>query len=242
MDRRFDYGQKIVLAVEFARQPRQIDNLPASYARFQRMPIADVVREFSATQGLFARLFGMGKFRKVLDHQMGYWEKAIAAGQHAFVHYAIGSEAEMSAAFARLKGDGFAMLGLYHVEPQSSAYPFGFPTGTVPDHWFLGQERAAGKDSIFWFNFFPAQPYLFETTFAIWAVFQTQRLKGKGECNQLVSADGPVIANGISEFVQVNLNRFTSLAGFFQSARNAGQHTFTVNPGYRWYGMLLHKI
>jgi hypothetical protein len=40
----------------------------------------------------------------------------------------------------------------------------------------------------------------------------------------------------------VNLNRFTSLSGFFNAAHDAGKHTFTIDPDYLWYGMLLRKV
>ena len=46
----------------------------------------------------------------------------------------------------------------------------------------------------------------------------------------------------VDDFVQVNLNRFTSLPGFFNAAHEAGKHTFTVDPDYLWYGMLLSKL
>ena len=134
-----------------------------------------------------------------------------------------------------LKGDGggFTLLGVYHVEPQCSAYPFSFPFGDTPDHWRLGEHFSLTEDSVFWFNFFPEQPYLFEKTFAVWALFQMLQLTGRGENNQLVAFDGreSLIAQGVSDFVQVNLNRFTSLPGFFNAAHEAGKQTFTVDPG-----------
>ena len=43
-------------------------------------------------------------------------------------------------------------------------------------------------------------------------------------------------------FVQVNLNRFTSLSGFLASARAAGDRSFTPDPEYRWSGMLLRHV
>jgi hypothetical protein len=33
----------------------------------------------------------------------------------------------------------------------------------------------------------------------------------------------------------------TSLPDFFNAAHEAGKHTFTVDPDYRWFGMLLRK-
>ncbi|MGO9698021.1 MAG: hypothetical protein ACLPX7_02020 [Xanthobacteraceae bacterium] len=70
------------------------------------------------------------------------------------------------------------------------------------------------------------------------------RLKERAENDQLVSSEGKerMIAQDISEFVQVNLNRFTSLSGFFNAAREAGEHTFTDDTDYVWYGMLLRKL
>ena len=104
--------------------------------------------------------------------------------------------------------------------------------------------RGCTSDSVFWFNFFPAQPHLFLKTFAVWVLFNGfQDLEGC-ECNQLVASEGPtrLLSSGVDPFVQVNLNRFTSLTGFWNSAREAGKNTFTVDPEYTWYGMLLKRL
>jgi len=157
MDRRFDYNQKVLLAVEFADAPRRIDGMPASYARFKRLSIPDVVRAFDESHNLFTQLLAGRKFQNVLEQHMGYWEKRVPDGKQCFVHYAIGTEDVITGAFNRLKGDGgtFTLLGTYHLEPQSSAYPFSFPFGNTPDHWHLGECFSLTDDSIFWFNFFP---------------------------------------------------------------------------------------
>ena len=75
-------------------------------------------------------------------------------------------------------------------------------------------------------------------------LFQMLDLEGRGENNQLVASvgEGRLIAHGVDEFVQVNLNRFTSLPAFFNAAHEAGKHTFTVDPDYLWYGMLMNKL
>ena len=78
---------------------------------------------------------------------MGYWEERVPDGKHCFVHYAIGTDDVITAAFDRLKAGGsFVLLGIYHVEPQSSAYPYSFPSGTTPDHWRLGQYFSLTND------------------------------------------------------------------------------------------------
>jgi hypothetical protein len=246
VDRKFDYAQKILLAVEYADAPRRLEGMPAGYALFRRLSIPEVVRALAETQSLSVPPIGGGEFRNMLDQHMGYWEKRLPDGKHCFVHYAIGTDDVITAAFDRLKGDGgsFVLLGIYHVEPQSSAYPYSFPVGTTPDHLRLGQYFSLTNDSVFWFNFFPEQPYLFERTFAVWARFQLLRLKERAENNQLVFWEGKerLIVQGISDFVQVNLNRFTSLSGFLNAAREAGEHTFTGDTEYVWYGMLLRKL
>jgi hypothetical protein len=247
MDRHFDYQQKILLAVEFADQPRAIEDLPPSYTVFQRVGIPEVKRAFEQKAGAMARSVDADQFGKVLDERMGYWEKHVPAGKQCFVHYAIGSEPAVDAAYARLKEDrGLSMVGVYHVEPQSSAYPASFPLGPAPDHLHPGKTNSYNKESIFWFNFFPAQPYVFEKTFSIWALFVVYAWTDGGGCNQLVALEDAgarrLTAHGIDEFVQVNLNRFGSLLGYFESAREAGKNTFSVDPDYTWYGMLLRKV
>lgn len=245
MNRHFDYAQKILLAVEFADRPRRLDGLPPASFVFRRIALPEVERAFAETHNLVARLFGAARFHRVLDEHMGYWERRVPAGAQCFVHYSIGPADEIDAAFARVRdAGGWALCGVYHVEPQSSAYPFAFPLGAAPDHMHLGEPRTFGEQSVFWFNFFPAQPHLFEKTFAIWALFALFSGREGGECNQLVASDGDdhLRVDGVDPFVQVNLNRFTSMLGYFASAHEAGRHTFTVDPEYRWYGMLLRRV
>lgn len=246
MDRHFDYTQKILVAVEFAAAPRHLSDMPATYSLFQRIAIPEVVRTFAEVESLFVRLIAGRQFQSVLEHHMGYWEKRVPAGLHCYVHYAIGSEAEILRTFTRLKGESqpWVVLGIYHMEPQSSGYPFAFPSREAPSHWNLGETCGLTKESVFWFNFFPAQPYLFEKTFVVWSLFAMYQGRERGECNQLVAGEGldRLVSNGVDDFVQVNLNRFTNMVGYFNSAHEAGKHTFTVDPEYLWYGMLLRKI
>lgn len=246
MDRAFDHTQKILLAVEFAASPRALSDMPPSYAAFQRLAIPEVVKAFDESESLFVRLLAGRKFETNLNQHMGYWEKRVPPGQQCFVHYAIGRDEVIAPAFERLKAEGgWTLLGVYHTEPQSSAYPASFPTGPAPYHWAPEDPPLAfTPESIFWFNFFPAQPVLFEKTFAVWALFQMYAHRERGECNQLCAweGEGRLVVDGVDPFVQVNLNRFTSLPGYFNAAHEAGRHTFTLDADYLWYGMLLRKL
>jgi hypothetical protein len=239
MDRSFDYTQKILVAVEIGAEPLRLTGMPPTYAVFQRLSLAEIARAAGEAGAHPA-------FQAMVARHMSYWEERIPAGQRLFVHYAIGGDEAVTAAFHRLAAaaDRWTSLGVYHVEPQSSGYPASFPARPAPMHWSLGEERALTKGSIFWFNFFPAQPYLFEKTFATWVSFQALKSAAGVECNQLVAWEGEdrSRARGVDVFVQVNLNRFTSLAGFFGSAHDAGEQSFTGDHEYRWYGMLLREI
>lgn len=239
MDRSFDYTQKILVAVEIGAEPLQLTDVSATHAVFQQMSLAEIAQAAGA-RGADPGFHGM------VDRHMSYWEERIPARQRCFVHYQMGEHERVVRSFERLAAtaDRFTLLGVYHLEPQSSAYPASFPGGPAPSQWPLGETRALTQDSIFWFNFFPAQPYLFEKTFASWASFQTLKLAAGGECNQLVNAkgEGRLRAHGVDEFVQVNLNRFTSLAGFFASAHDAGDSSFSIDHDYIWYGMLLRPV
>jgi len=245
MDRQFDYTQKILLAIEFAATPTRMEDMPASYALFRRIPIADILRGIAAANLPIPPAHGEA-FQQVLHHHMGYWDSHVPAGQQCFVHYAIASDAVIARLFDRLRADShrFVLLGVYHVEPQCSAYPGSFPMGKTPDHWHLGEHFALTRDSVFWFNFFPAQPYLFEKTFTVWTSYQLLRLRQRGENNQLVAADDAdrIIARHVAPFVQVNLNRFTSIPGFVLAGQEAGKQTFTPDADYVWYGMLLTQV
>jgi len=240
MDRSFDYTQKILVAVEVAAEPRRLVDMPPTYSVFQRLSLPEIAR--AAGEAATAN----PAFQTMVNRHMGYWEERIPAGQRLFVHYAIGGDEAITAAFHRLAAaaERWTTIGVYHVEPQSSGYPASFPARPAPMHWSLGEERGFTKESIFWFNFFPAQPYLFEKTFATWAWFQALKSREGVEANQLVAWEGKdrSRSRGVDEFVQVNLNRFTSLAGFFSSAHDAGEESFSPDDEYRWYGMLLRKI
>ncbi len=227
------------MAVEVSAEPLRLAEAPAAHCVFRRLPLAEIAQAAGA-KGAHPG------FRALVSTRMGYWEERVPAGQSCFVHYAIGDGDAMDRLFVRLAAqpERFLVIGVYHVEPQSSAYPASFPVSPAPSHARLGVSRPFTEESIFWFNFFPAQSYLFEKTFAAWASFQSQKLAESGECNQLVSAAGErrLWTRGADEMVQVNLNRFTSLPGFFASAHDAGESTFSGDAEYVWYGMLLRKV
>ena len=242
MNRSFDSQQKILLAVEFADQPSALIAL-AGHSVFRRLNIAEIKHAVRANPSATPDDHG-DAFHSILHQRMGYWEQR-AATQKCFVHYAIGAASDIEAEYARLQARTEpVLLGIYHLEPQCSAYPASFPFSPAPNHLRPGELNGYDQESVFWFNFFPAQPYLFEKTFSVWARFVISAWADGGGCNQLVASDDAerrLTARGVERFVQVNLNRFGSLRGFFASAQKAGEQTFSIDQEYTWYGMLLRK-
>jgi hypothetical protein len=55
VDRKFDYAQKILLAVEYADVPQRMEGMPAAYALFKRLSIPEVVRTLEEKQSSSAR-------------------------------------------------------------------------------------------------------------------------------------------------------------------------------------------
>lgn len=243
MNHNFDYSQKVLIAVEYGDEPNPLLPTDLHHSIFQRVKISEVMEIFSKAVGPIVRMMIAKKFNRILNERMGYWEKEIPHNQTAFVHYFIGEKEKVEAYFKEVNVLNLPMTGVYHFEPQSSAYPEGFPQGNVPSSCYLGESGAYTDKSIFWFNFFPDQLYLFEKTFHVWTLFASSSLKEGGECNQLVSLDRDMLTtNNLDAFVQINLNRFHSFKGFFAAAKEAGQHSFTNDPDYKWYGMLLRMV
>ena len=230
-----------------AREPHTLADLPCdTLPVFQRLSLPEIARAAGASGSLEPAREPRFPYHGEPAHGL-LGARGFPRDSGASFTTRLGDAETVARSFDRL-GRGARprsrCSGVYHVEPQSSAYPASFPTSPSPSHWNLGETYAFTRESVFWFNFFPAQPYLFEKTFAAWASFQTERLAARGENNQLVSSEGEerLVASGVDPFVQVNLNRFTSLPGFVDSAREAGKQTFTGDADDFWYGMQLRKL
>ena len=81
MDRKFDYTQKILLAVEFADAPRRLEGMPATYARFKLAVDPGCRAGLRRNANLFVQLIAGRKFRNVLEQHMGYWGERSAERQ-----------------------------------------------------------------------------------------------------------------------------------------------------------------
>jgi len=51
--------------------------MPASYARFKRLSIPEVIKAFDESHGLFTQLIAGRAFRDTLERHTGYWGKRI---------------------------------------------------------------------------------------------------------------------------------------------------------------------
>jgi hypothetical protein len=102
MDRSFDYTQKILLAVEISAEPLRLADAPPTCSVFQRLSLPEIARAAGEAVGGAAGPGASPGFQALVNRHMSYWETRIPAGQHAFVHYAIGADEAIQAAWSRL--------------------------------------------------------------------------------------------------------------------------------------------
>jgi hypothetical protein len=112
--------------------------------------------------------------------------------------------------------------------------------------WRLGEQNKLTSESMFFFNFFPEQPFLREQvcqgTLAIW----TESTPGLYDTNNYVDLPEAVsAASGIDRFVGVNLNRYRNAYGFCKAVADGASKSVIAEGHYdafRWYGMLTKLI
>src|SRR5262249_15992067 len=161
------YTQKILVAVEFSDEPRRFPTPLPAHSVFQRIKLGEVTHSFAETHGLAARLFGAAQFRRVPQQHMSYCEDRTPAAKTSLSPHPLRPAPGPTTPPPPPRDSGAPPLRRFsHLEPPPSGAPSASPSGAAPSHFHLGEQRTFGQSSVFWFNFFPAQPYLFEKTFA----------------------------------------------------------------------------
>jgi hypothetical protein len=138
------------------------------------------------------------------------------------------------------------MLGLYCVDPLMSMFPQAFPVDAAPNMWRPGEQNVLTKDSMFFLNFFPAQPFLRELVYQGTIAIYSESSPGLYDANNYVDlvSDDFVAVNGVDKMVGVNLNRYRDAHGFF-TAVSAGAGKSVIVKGYeqfQWYGILARLV
>jgi hypothetical protein len=252
MDRLRIYEGGTLVGVEFAPTPSSLKSLCKDAHVFERINNADVQK---LTEGLARANAGGGfsaqlsKLLDVANERTSYWERKVPAGSKCFVHHArFDDEREAKAAYAqaRSKFPNFGLLGLYRIDPSISMFPEAFPVGAAPNMWRPGEKNVLTKDSMFFLNFFPPQPFLREFVYQGTIAIYSESSPGLYDANNYVDlvSDEFIATNDVDKIVAVNLNRYHDGPAFFKAV-SAGAAKSVIVKGFeefQWYGILAELI
>jgi hypothetical protein len=252
MDRLRIYQGRTLVGVEFAPTPSSLASLCKNAHVFERISVPEIQKitaqlaHASPAGGFSAQ---MTQLLDVANARIAYWERKVPAGSKCFVHHArFDDEARAKAGYAqaRSKFPHFPLLGLYCIDPLMSMFPQAFPVDAAPNMWRPGEQNVLTKDSMFFLNFFPAQPFLRELVYQGTIAIYSESSPGLYDANNYVDlvSDDFVAVNGVDKMVGVNLNRYRDAHGFFKAV-SAGAAKSVIVKGYeqfQWYGILARLV
>jgi hypothetical protein len=252
MDRLRIYRGRTLVGVEFAPTPSSLSGLCKEPHVFERISAPEIKK----LTGQLARLGPQGGFSRQLSQlldvanaRINYWEQKVPAGSKCFVHHARFDDQEAAKAGyaqARSKFPDFALLGLYRIDPSISLFPEAFPVGDAPNMWRPGENNVLTKDSMFFLNFFPRQPFLRELVYQGTISIYSESAPGLYDANNYVDlvSDDFIAVRQVDKIVAVNLNRYRDAHGFFKAV-SAGAAKSVIVKGFeqfQWYGMLTRLL
>lgn len=252
MDRLRIYQGRTLVGVEFAPTPSSLSSLCKNAHVFERISVPDIQKiteqlaHASPAGGFSAQ---MTQLLDVANARIAYWERKVPAGSKCFVHHArFDDEAQAKAGYAQARGKfpHFPLLGLYCIDPLMSMFPQAFPVDAAPNMWLPGEQNVLTKDSMFFLNFFPAQPFLRELVYQGTIAIYSESSPGLYDANNYVDlvSDDFVAVNGVDKMVGVNLNRYRDAHGFFKAV-STGAAKSVIVKGYerfQWYGILARLV
>jgi hypothetical protein len=252
MDRLQIYATRTLVAVEFAVQPSSLAALGGRAHVFRRLDLAATraLHRAAVAAADATSAAQMNHLMAVLAERVAYWEKRVPPALDCWVHHVrFADEAQGRAGHARAVADfpRLAMSGLYAIDPVISFFPQAFPVDPAPNFWRLGRANSCGPDSLFFLNFFPAQPFLREQVVQGTTAIYSESAPGLYHANNYVDlVDDLFAATGsVDRVVSVNLNRYSDGAGFFRAvAGGAARSVITegAHADFRWHGMLCRLV
>jgi len=252
MNRLDIYNTRTLVAVEFASTPSSLAGLGPRAQVFRRLDVAETValhgEAVQAADPAVARQ--MKHLMEVVGDRVAYWEKRVPPGLNCFVHHLrFDDEARGKAGYAQAVAafPRFAMIGLYAIDPVISFFPQAFPVDPAPNFWLPGKTNEATKDSLFFLNFFPQQPYLREQVVQGTTAIYSESAPGLYHTNNYVDlvADLFTSAGNVDKVASVNLNRYSDGYGFFKAVAAGAAKSVIAEGGYegfRWHGMLTRLV
>jgi hypothetical protein len=252
MDRLRIYQGGTLVGVEFAPTPSSLASLRKDAHVFERINAAEIEKitgglaRANAGEGFSAQ---MSQLLNVASARLNYWERKVPPGSKCFVHHVrFDDEREAKAGYAqaRSKFPHFGLLGLYRIDPLISMFPQAFPVDAAPNMWQPGKTNVLTKDSLFFLNFFPQQPFLREFVYQGTIAIYSESARGLYDANNYVDlvSDEFVATNNVDKIVGVNLNRYRDAHGFLKAV-SAGAAKSVIVKGFeqfQWYGILARLV
>jgi hypothetical protein len=253
MDRLHIYNTRTLVAVEFASKPSSLAGIGGRAHVFRRLDLD----ETTALHGNAMRATADPAVTQQLKHLMevvggrvAYWENLVPPGLKGFVHHVrFGDAARGKAGYAAAVAafPKFAMIGLYAIDPIISMFPQAFPVDPAPNFWRPGKTNELTKDSLFFHNFFPQQPFLREQVVQGTTSIYSESAPGLYHTNNYVDLVSDLFTSGdnVDKVVGVNLNRYSDGYGFFKSVAAGAAKSVIVedgHEGFQWHGILCKLV
>lgn len=252
MDRLHIYNTRTLVAVEFASTPSSLAGIGGRAHVFRRLDLAETTAlHGEAVQAADPTVAEQLKhLMQVVRGRVAYWEKLVPPGLKCFVHHVrFDDEARGKAGYAAAVAafPKFAMIGLYAIDPIISMFPQAFPVDPAPNFWRLGKTNELSKDSLFFHNFFPQQPFLREQVVQGTTSIYSESSPGLYHTNNYVDlvADLFTSAGRLAKVASVNLNRYSDGYGFFKAVAAGASKSVIVedgHEGFQWHGILCRLV
>jgi hypothetical protein len=253
MDRLHIYNTRTLVAVEFASTPSSLAGIGGRAHVFRRLDLG----ETTALHGEAVQAAADPAVARQLKHLMevvggrvAYWENLVPPGLKGFVHHVrFDDEARGKTGYAAAVAafPKFAMIGLYAIDPIISMFPQAFPVDPAPNFWRPGKTNELTKDSLFFHNFFPQQPFLREQVVRGTTSIYSESAPGLYHTNNYVDLVSDLFTSGgnVDRVASVNLNRYSDGYGFFTAVAAGAAKSVIVedgHEGFRWHGILCKLV
>lgn len=251
MDRLRIYNTRALVAVEFAAEPSSLAGLGGRAHVFRRLDLAETMALHRQAVAVDPAAAGqIGHLMTVVGDRVSYWEQRVPPGSSCFVHHVrFAEEAQGRSGYARAAAafPGFAMIGLYAIDPVISYFPDAFPVDPAPNFWQPGKTNALGPDNLFFHNFFPVQRFLREQVVQGTTAIYADSAPGYYHTNNYVDLVDDLFtsAGSVDKVASVNLNRYSDGHGFFKAvAAGAAMSVIAEggHDGFQWHGILCRLI
>jgi hypothetical protein len=252
MDRLRIYNTRTLVAVEFSSRPSSLAAIGGRGHAFRRLDVAETTalhrQAVDAADPRAAER--MKHLMGVVGDRVAYWEKRVPPALACFVHHVrFDDEARGRAGYAQAVAafPRFAMIGLYAIDPIISMFPEAFPVDPAPNFWRLGKTSGLTGDSLFFFNFFPQQPYLREQVVQGTTSIYSESAPGLYHTNNYVDLVGDLFScpGNVDKVASVNLNRYADGYGFFKAVAAGAARSVIAeggHEGFLWHGMLCRLV